>query len=202
MPRSGARGRDTGCGRHSSPPLGWRGHAHTWWPCPGQQSDSWSCFRRAARILSWSALFKTVSSDELVMMCGAQRAHQCSGSVAHDALPPSLRWQASFQRVPHGQAAGMRCRRQAPVQLADAKLVEALLKPAVRAANHIGEGGRTHRDDQRSEQQRWHNLMSKVPIRRAGHGQEGARRRAARAQKALPSQDLLRAIAHRHRPDD
>ena len=43
---------------------------------------------------------------------------------------------------------------------------------------------------------------SKVPIRRAGHGQEGARRRAARAQKALPSQDLLRAIAHRHRPDD
>ena len=71
---------------------------------------------------------------------------------------------------------------------------------AVRAATHIGEGGRTHRDDQRSEQQRWHNLMSKVPMRRAGHGQEGARRRAARAQKALPSQDLLRAIAHCHRP--
>ena len=39
-------------------------------------------------------------------------------------------------------------------------------------------------------------------VLRAGHGQEGARRRAARAQKALPSQDLLRAIAHRHRPDD
>ena len=151
----------------------------------------------------WSALFKTVSSDELVMMCGAQRAHQCSGSVAHDVPPPSLRWQASFQRVPHGQAAGMRCRRQAPVQLADAKLVEALLKPAVRAANHIGEGGRTHRDGQRSEQQRWHNLMSKVPMRRCwAHGQEGARRRAARAQTALSSQDLLRAIAHRHRPDD
>ena len=115
---------------------------------------------------SWSALFKTVSSDELVMMCGAQRAHQCSGSVAHDALPPSLRWQASFQRVPHGQAAGMRCQRQAPVQLADAKLVEALLKPAVRAANHIGEGGRTHRDDQRSNQPSWHNLLTMVPMRR------------------------------------
>ena len=43
---------------------------------------------------------------------------------------------------------------------------------------------------------------AKVPIRRAGHGQEGARRRAARAQTALSSQDLLRAIAHRHRPDD
>ena len=161
----GVRGRDTGCGRHSSPPLGWRGHAHTWWPCPGQQSDSWSCFRRRAACPPFGALFKTFASDELVMMCGAQRAHQCSGSVAHDAPPPSLRWQASFQRVPHGQAAGMRCRRQAPVQLADAKLVEALLKPAVRAANHIGEGGRTHRDDQRSEQQRWHNLMSKVPMR-------------------------------------
>ena len=105
---------------------------------------------------SWSALLRRLR-DELVMMFGAQRAHQCSGSVAHDDPPPSLRWQASFQRVPHGQAAGMRCRRQAPVQLADAKLVEALLKPAVRAANHIGEGGRTHRDDQRSEQQRWRN---------------------------------------------
>ncbi len=43
---------------------------------------------------------------------------------------------------------------------------------------------------------------AKVPIRRAGHGQEGARRHAARAQTALPSQDLLRAIAHRPRPDD
>ena len=96
------------------------------------------------------------------------------------------------------QVVADRCR----TGIGDAKLVEALLKPAVRAANHIREGGRTHRDGQRSEQQRWHNLMSKVPIRRAGHGQEGARRRAARAQTALSSQDLLRAIAHRPRPDD
>ena len=128
MPRSGDGCIAAARGGHGCPPLGCggdSGHAHTWWPCPGQQSDSWSCFRRAARMHSWRRTFKTVSSDELVMMCGAQRAHQCSGSVAHDALPPSLRWQASFQRVPHGQAAGMRCQRQAPVQLADAKLVEA-----------------------------------------------------------------------------
>ena len=166
MPRSGDGGSSAARGGHGIPPLGCRGHAHTWWPCPGQQSDSWSCFRRAARMHSWRRTFKTVSSDELVMMCGAQRAHQCSGSVPHNVLPPSLRWQASFQRVPHGQAAGMRCRRQAPVQLADAKLVEALLKPAVRAANHIGEGGRTHRDDQRSSQPSWHNRLSKVLMRR------------------------------------
>ena len=165
MPRSRDQGRSAARGGHGIQPLGWPEHSDHPWLCSGLQSGSWSCFRRRARMHSWSALFKTVSSDELVMMCGAQRAHQCSGSVAHDVPPPSLRWQASFQRVPHGQAAGMRCRRQAPVQLADAKLVEALLKPAVRAANHIGEGGRTHRDDQRSEQQRWHNLMSKVPMR-------------------------------------
>ena len=42
----------------------------------------------------------------------------------------------------------------------------------------------------------------RCPCAGAGHGQEGARRRAARAQTALPSQDLLRAIAHRPRPDD
>ena len=166
MPRSGDEGPSAARGGHSSPSADAWPHGGMVRPC-GHNTHA----RRLAppstelSLAPNSRTFKTVSSDELVMMCGAQRAHQCSGSVAHDAPPPSLRWQASFQRVPHGQAAGMRCRRQAPVQLADAKLVEALLKPAVRAANHIGEGGRTHRDDQRSEQQRWHNLMSKVPMR-------------------------------------
>ena len=53
-----------------------------------------------------------------------------------------------------------------PVQLADAKTVETWLKLAVRAVTCIAEGGRTHRDHQRSDQARWHNLMSKVLIRR------------------------------------
>ena len=51
-------------------------------------------------------------------------------------------------------------------QPADAKTVETWLKLAVRAATFIAEGGRTHRDHQRSDQARWHNLMSKVLIRR------------------------------------
>ena len=42
----------------------------------------------------------------------------------------------------------------------------------------------------------------RCPCAGAGHGQESPRRRAGRAQTALSSQDLLRAIAHRPRPDD
>ena len=48
----------------------------------------------------------------------------------------------------------------------DAKTVEPWLKLAVRAATCIAEGGRTHRDHQRSGQPRWDNPMSKVLIRR------------------------------------
>ena len=167
MPRSGDQCSDARPGGHGGPSADAWPHGGMVRPCGRDILDAWRLDRRSrGRHALVERTFKTFASDELVMMCGAQRAHQCSGSVAHDDPPPPLRWQASFQRVPHGQAAGMRCQRQAPVQLADAKLVEALLKPTVRAANHIGEGGRTHRDGQRSEQQRWHNLMSKVPIRR------------------------------------
>ena len=55
---------------------------------------------------------------------------------------------------------------QSSLNPADAKTVETWLKLAVRAATCIAEGGRTHRDHQRSDQARWHNLMSKVLIRR------------------------------------
>ena len=115
---------------------------------------------------SLCALFKRSASDELVKLGGAQRASQGCGTAACDAPAEPLQWQASFRRVQHGQAGGVRCRRQRPVQLADATTVETCCKLTVRAATHIGEGGRTHRDDQRSNQPSWHNLLSKVPMRR------------------------------------
>ena len=149
--------------------------------------------------------FKTFASDELVMMCGAHseptsaqdRWHMMS---RHPHCDGKLHF--NVYRMDKLLACGVNGKLQSSLPMPSWSKHCSSDKPAVRAANHIGEGGRTHRDDQRSEQQRWHNLMSKVPIRRAGHGQEGARRRAARAQTALPSQDLLRAIAHRHQPDD
>ena len=115
---------------------------------------------------SLCALCKTSASDELVKLCGAQRASQGCGTAACDAPAEPLQWQASFRRVQHGQAGGVRCRWQRPVQLVDARTVETCCKLTVRAATCIGEGGRTHRDDQRSNQPSWHNLLSKVPMRR------------------------------------
>ena len=115
---------------------------------------------------SLCALCKTSASDELVKLRGAQQARQGCRTAACDAPAEPLQWQASFRRVQHGQAGGVRCRRQRPVQLVDARTVDPWRKQAVRAATHIGEGGRTHRDDQRSNQPSWHNLLTMVPMRR------------------------------------
>jgi len=94
---------------------------------------------------------KTSTRDELMMMCGAQRALQGSGSVGYDDRAPPVRCQASYQRVPHGQGLDVRHRRQPPIQLADAKTVEPWLKVAVRATTYIAEGGRTHQESRISE---------------------------------------------------
>ena len=107
-----------------------------------------SCFRRAGAMPWLRTLCKTFASGELVKLRGAQRASQGCGTAACDAPAEPLQWQASFRRVPHGQAGGVRCRRQLPVQLANAKTVETCCKLTVRAATCIGEGGRTHRDGQ------------------------------------------------------
>ena len=78
----------------------------------------------------------------------------------------------------------------------DAKTVEIWLKLAVRAVMNIGEGGRTHRDHQRSDHPPWDNPMSKVPYAGARHGQGSAQPRTVRPQMDPPSQALLRPIAN------
>ena len=97
---------------------------------------------------SLRTLCKTFASGELVKLRGMQQARQGCRTAAYDAPAEPLQWQASFRRVPHGQAGGVRCRRQLPVQLANVKTVETCCKLTVRAATCIGEGGRTHRDGQ------------------------------------------------------
>ena len=152
---------------HRCRSLGWPGHGDTRWPCPGLQSGGWPCtFDELHGCIRCAPCVRRLPSGELVKLRGAQQARQGCRTAACDAPAEPLQWQASFRRVQHGQAGGVRCRRQRPVQLVDARTVETCCKLTVRAATHTGEGGRTHRDDQRSNQPSWHNLLTMVPMRR------------------------------------
>ena len=100
------------------------------------------------------------------LRCGAQRVSDASGSRADDARTSPLRCQAPSRREPDAQGLDAGRLEKTPVQAGDAKMVEACCKLAVQAAHRTAEGGRCHRDGQRSDLASSDSLRSEVAIRR------------------------------------
>ena len=112
----------------------------------------------------------TSAHDGLQMQRRAQRVSEASGSRADDAQTSSLRCQAPSRLEPDAQSldAHASCLDETPVRTGDAKVVETCCKLAVQAATRTAEGGRTHRDGQRSDLAASDSLRSEVAIKYAG----------------------------------
>ena len=111
-----------------------------------------------------------LAHDGMQMDRRAQRVSEASGSRADDAQTSSLRWQAPTRREPDAQGLDAGCLDETPVQTGDAKMVEACCKLAVQAATRTAEGGRSHRDGQRSDLAASDSLRSELAVRRCAAG--------------------------------
>ena len=137
--------------------------------------------------------FMPSAHDGMQMQRRAQRVSEASGSRADNAQTSSLRCQALTRREPDAQGLDAGCLDETPVQTGDAKVVETCCKLAVQAATRTAEGGRSHRDGQRSDLAASDSLWSELAVRRCC--------RWARADRsaAAPSQHR---VFGRRRPTD
>ena len=84
-----------------------------------------------------------------------------------------------------------------PVQTSDAKMVETCCKLAVQAATRTAEGGRSHRDGQRSDLAASDSLRSEVPYAGAAGGREPTGRQPRRTSIAFSEGAALLTFAVR-----